>query len=252
MGRIISVASGKGGAGKTTFVCNLSAALSKLGKGVIAVDANLTTPNLGVHLGVPMYPVTLQDVLAGEAKLKEAIYSHKSGVKILPADMTITRLSKTTSGEMVNVLYKLADGFDFVLVDSAAGLGREAVTAIDAADEMITVTNPEMPALVDALKLCKIADKLETVNLGVVLNKTRKDRYEMHPHEVSDFLGQDILGTIPDDNNFRKSLSAREPLVTYKPGSPASKSYKAIASSLAGLSNKKQSRAINFFSWLKK
>ena len=97
MGRIISVASGKGGAGKTTFVCNLSAALSKLGKSVVAVDANLTTPNLGVHLGVPLYPITLQDVLSGEAKLKESIYSHKSGVKIIPADMTITRLSKATS-----------------------------------------------------------------------------------------------------------------------------------------------------------
>src|SRR3989338_3074595 len=113
MGRIIVVASGKGGAGKTTFVCNLSAALAKLGKHVVAVDANLTTPNLGVHLGVPLYPITLQDVLSGEAKLKEAIYKHKSGVSVLPADMSITRLSKTTSSELVNVLYKLADAFDF-------------------------------------------------------------------------------------------------------------------------------------------
>ena len=116
MGRIIAVASGKGGAGKTTFVCNLATALAKQGKDVVAVDANLTTPNLGVHLGIPLYPVTLQDVLSGDAKLKEALYSDKSGIKVLPADMSITRLSKTTPNELVNVLYKLADGFDFVLL----------------------------------------------------------------------------------------------------------------------------------------
>jgi len=252
MGRIIAVASGKGGAGKTTFVCNLSAALSKLGKDVVAVDANLTTPNLGVHLGIPTYPVTLQDVLSGEAKLKEALYKHKSGINLMPADMSVTRLSKTTSSELVNVLYKLADGFDFVMVDSAAGLGREAVTAIEAADELITVTNPEMPALVDALKLCKITDKLETANLGVVVNRVRKDKHEMHHNEVRDFLSTNILGTIPEDSNFRKALSAKEPLVSYKPNSAASKSFKNIASSLAGLKENKRPVFLSLFSWLKK
>lgn len=252
MGRIIAVASGKGGAGKTTFVCNLSAALAKMGKDVVAVDANLTTPNLGVHLGIPLYPVTLQDVLSGEAKLKEALYSDKSGIKILPADMSITKLSKTTAGELVNVLYKLADGFDFVIVDSAAGLGREAVTAVEAADELITITNPEMPAMVDALKLCKITEKLETTNLGVVLNKVRNDKDEAHPQEVREFLGMDILGTIPEDKAFRKALKAKQPIVTYRPASKASRSFKSIAGKLSGVQPKKQSGLVYVLSWLRR
>ncbi len=252
MGRIITVASGKGGAGKTTFVCNLAATMARLGKDVVAVDANLTTPNLGVHLGIPLYPVTLQDVLAGEAKLKEAIYSDKSGIKVIPADMSITRLSKTSANELVNVLYKLADGFDFVLVDSAAGLGKEAVTAVEAADELITITNPEMPALVDALKLVKITDKLETTNLGVVLNKVRRDRNELNQREVTEFLGMNILGTIPDDHNMRKALLVKQPLVTYKPRSRAVKGYRSIAASLAGIPVKKQAKFISVLSWLRR
>ena len=252
MGRIIAVASGKGGVGKTTFVCNLSAALARKGKDVVAVDANLTTPNLGIHLGIPLYPVTLQDVLSGDAKLKEALYADRSGIKVLPADMSITRLSKTTSNELVNVLYKLADSFDFVLVDSAAGLGREAVTAIEAADELITVTNPEMPALVDALKLCKIADKLETTNLGVVLNRVRKDKHEMNAQEVREFLGMDIIGTIPEDKEFRKALAAKKPLVAYRPHSKASLGFKDVASSLVGVKPKKQARFVYMLSWLRR
>jgi len=252
MGRIITVASGKGGAGKTTFVCNLSAALSGMGKDVVAVDANLTTPNLGVHLGIPLYPVTLQDVLAGDAKLKEALYKDKSGIHVLPADMSITKLSKTTPGELVNVLYKLADAYDFVLVDSAAGLGKEAVTAVEAADELITLTNPEMPAMVDALKLIKITDKLETANIGVVLNRIKGDRHEMKHHEIKDFLGIDILGKIPDDKNMRKALLAKQPLVTYRPSSKAVRGYKAVASSLAGVPVKKQAKLISALGWLRR
>jgi len=252
MGRIIAVASGKGGAGKTTFVCNLATALAKQGKDVVAVDANLTTPNLGVHLGIPLYPVTLQDVLSGDAKLKEALYSDKSGIKVLPADMSITRLSKTTPNELVNVLYKLADGFDFVLVDSAAGLGKEAVTAIEAADELITVTNPEMPAMVDALKLSKITEKLETANLGVVLNRVRFDKHEMHPQEVREFLGMEILGMIPEDKEFRKALAAKKPLVAYKPYSKASLGFKKVAASLTGVKTKNPARFAYMLTWLKR
>ena len=69
MTRIIACASGKGGVGKTTFVANLGVALAELGKDVIAVDTNLTTPNLGLHLGVPLYPTTLHDVLKGKASM---------------------------------------------------------------------------------------------------------------------------------------------------------------------------------------
>ena len=83
MTRIITVASGKGGVGKTTLVSNLATALANFKKSVIAVDGNLTTPNLGLHLGIPLYPVTLQDVLNGHSSLNEALYYHPAGFTVL-------------------------------------------------------------------------------------------------------------------------------------------------------------------------
>ena len=85
MTRIIAVAGCKGGVGKTTMSANLGAALAALDRDTIIIDANLTTPNLGLHLGIPLYPVTLHDVLKGKNNIKDAIYEHESGAKIIPA-----------------------------------------------------------------------------------------------------------------------------------------------------------------------
>src|SRR4030042_2598470 len=99
MTRIITIASGKGGVGKTTLVSNLAAALAGFKKSVIAVDGNLTTANLGIHLGIPLYPVTLQDVLNGKARLKDALYYHDSGFRVLPADVSIEKLLSPDKAE---------------------------------------------------------------------------------------------------------------------------------------------------------
>ncbi len=251
MGRIITVASGKGGVGKTTFVSNLASVLAQHDKPTVAVDANLTTPNLGLHLGIPLYPVTLQDVLSGEAKLKEAMYNHKLGFKIIPADISLRRLSKTSANELINILYKLSDGFDYVLIDSAAGLGREALVAIEAADEMITLTNPEMPALVDALKLDRISEKTETHNLGAVVNRIGYDRRsEVTLDEIREFLGMHILGTIPEDKHIKRALANKEPVVSHKPGSPAARGFQDIAAKLSGI-KVNRGKFTKIFSWLK-
>src|SRR4030042_955156 len=144
MTRVITIGSGKGGVGKTTLVSTLAAALAGFKKSVIAVDGNLTTANLGIHLGIPLYPVTLQDVLNGKAKLNDALYYHPAGFTVLPADISLRKLRLADSRELVDVFYKLVGSCDFILVDSAAGLGKEALSALEAADETIIVTNPEL------------------------------------------------------------------------------------------------------------
>ena len=89
MTRLILITSGKGGVGKTTLTSNLSAALTDFGEDVIAMDANLTTPNLGLHTGMHLAPNTLHDVLKGKKELKKAIYPHPYGYKIIPASMSL-------------------------------------------------------------------------------------------------------------------------------------------------------------------
>ena len=252
MTRIIAVASGKGGVGKTTVVSNLAAALAHFRKSVVAIDANLTTSNLGLHLGIPLYPVTLNDVLNGRAKVKDALYYHSAGFRVIPGDVSLTKLMVPQSSKLLDVFYKLAGDADFVLIDTAAGLGREAQTTIKAADEMITVTNPEMPALTDALKLSKIARGFETDNVGVIINRIKNMPHEVPAERIEEFLGLPIIGKIHEDHNVGKSIASRQPVVLYRPNSISAQQIKAMAAALIGeqyvirrpLSHK-------FFGWLR-
>jgi septum site-determining protein MinD len=252
MTRIITVASGKGGVGKTTLVSNLAAALANFKKSVIAVDGNLTTANLGIHLGIPLYPVTLQDVLSGNARLNDALYYHSSGFTVLPADISLKKLRLANSHELVDVFYKLVGSCDFILVDAAAGLGKEALSALEAADEVIIVTNPELPALTDALKLGNLADKYGTHNLGVIVNRHGNKKHEFSLDSVGDFLELPILGKVPEDPSVSKAISRKQPVVTHSPMSPASQHIMSIAARLIGEEYKPRTGVGHrIFSWLR-
>ncbi len=248
--RIICISSAKGGVGKTTVVANLASALARSGKSIITVDANLTTSNLGMHLGIPMYPTTLQDVLKGRARLKDALYYHPAGFRVLPADISLKKLMLPKSSDLMDVFYKLAGGADFILIDTAAGLGKEAQSAIEAADEVITVTNPEMPAMTDALKVIKIADKYETEHLGVVVNRVRHEKGEPSLDEIEGFLDAPLLGHVHEDNNVRASIRHKQPVVLHRANSVASKQFRQIAANLLGEEPAELSLVQRIFGWL--
>src|SRR3989339_743502 len=107
MSRIITITSGKGGVGKTTTSINLAAALNFFGKDVIIVDANLTTPNVGLHLGAPIVPVSLNHVLLGKAKVSDAIYEHESGTKIIPSSLSVKELRRLDHSKLKEISKKL-------------------------------------------------------------------------------------------------------------------------------------------------
>ena len=134
------IISGKGGVGKTTSTINLGASMNSFGKEVIIVDANLTTPNVGLHLGSPIVPVTLNHVMNDKAKVEEAIYEHESGTKILPSSLSINELKNIDHEKLIDVTKKLRKIADHILLDSSAGLGEEAKAAIKSGDEIIIVT----------------------------------------------------------------------------------------------------------------
>ncbi|MFH1308330.1 MAG: cell division ATPase MinD [archaeon] len=234
MGKIYTIISGKGGVGKTTSAINLAAALNSLQEEAIVVDGNLITPNVGLHFGAPIVPVSLNHVLNGKAVIHEAIYEHESGTKVIPASLSLKDLKKTNPEKLKNAVKLLKKTSDHIILDSAAGLGEEALAAIDAGDEIIIITNPEMPAVTDALKTIKIAEERKKPVTGVIITRIKRDGYDMPYLNVKGMLEVPILGIIPEDKNMRKALVMKNAVYHTHPNSKSSRAYREIAEKLSG------------------
>jgi len=235
MNRIIVITSGKGGVGKTTTAINLGAAINYFGKDVLVIDGNLSTPNVGIHLNSPEVPINLNHVLLGKADALEAVYEHESGLKVMPSSLSIKEL-KRTKPERINDFKKdFKKLSDYIIVDSAAGLGEETLSTMELADELIIITNAEMPAITDALKTIKLAEQMKKTVLGVIVTRVRKDNIEMSSEAVRDMLETPILGMIPEDMNVKRSLNRKDAVVHTHPQSNASRAYKEIAARIVNV-----------------
>ncbi len=237
MTKYLGIISGKGGVGKSTSSINLAAALNYFGKDVIIVDGNLTTPNVGVHLGFPVAPIHLHHVLQGKNNIKEAVYVHPQNIKIVPGSIALADLRLTNPDRMPKALKELAKlNPDYVVIDGAAGLGREALAAIMAADALVVITNPELPAITDALKTVRLAEELNKEVLGVVVTKSTGSRLEVNLKNIESMLEKPVIGVIPYDESVKEALSMRDAVVFTHPKSKASVAYKKLASSIANAS----------------
>ena len=232
--KLITIASGKGGVGKTTTAINLGVALNEFGKEVIVVDANVTTPNIGLHLGVPIVPVNLNHVLLGKADVSEAIYEHESGTKIILSSLSVKELKRLKHNKLKDVGKDLKELADFVIYDAAAGLGEEAMSAIESADEIIIVTNPEIPAVTDALKTIKYAEDIGKEVKGAIVTRVSGNRHEMKLDNIKEMLGVKILGIVPEDDNVKASVRMKDALLHIFPYTKASNAYRKIAANILG------------------
>ncbi len=234
MTRFVGILSGKGGVAKTTTTVNLGAAFNYFGRDVTVVDGNLSTPNLGLHLGVPVVPISLHDALKGKSSIVESVYKHGSGLKVVPASLSLLDLKDVAPSKLSKVLPRLDGLTDIVLIDGAPGLGSEAMAVMKAVDEIIIVTNPEMPAVTDALKISKIADEMGKTVRGVILTKTGED-YDLSEENVERMIEKPVLATIPYDKAIRESLIRKDPVVYTNPKSKSAIGYKKLAASLIGV-----------------
>lgn len=231
MARIIGVVSGKGGVGKTTVVSNLALALSKLGKKVTVIDCNVTTSHLGFLFDFYFYPKTLNDVLRGESTLSEASY-FKDGINIVPASLNVEDLEGVDIGNLRNVMSGMDS--DFVLLDSAPGLGREAMGVLNASQEILYVTIPYLAAVVDVERCEKVARELGLNQIGVVLNMVKGASYELRKNEVEELTKLPVIATVPYDVDVERGLSAGKPVLSYNPFSPSSAEMMRAACWISG------------------
>jgi len=160
LARIISIVSGKGGVGKTTVGLNIGAALAKhFNKNVTLVDCNVTTSHVGLYLGMYYCPITLNKVLRGEYKIDEAVNEHYSGMNVIPASLSLSDLDGVDITELRNKLKGLFTNNDIILLDGSPGLGREGVAALKASDEVLYITNPYIPFVMDIVR-CQLQKRL--------------------------------------------------------------------------------------------
>jgi len=227
-GRIIGVVSARGGVGKTTTVANLGVALAReFNKSVLALDGNITTANLGLHLGLTYPPVTLHDVLKDQISIIQAIYVHHTGLHVVPSSLELNMdIDPVYLGRKTE---KLKDRYDLILMDSAPGIGKEVLSVMKAVDELLIVITPHITSIVTSLKLIELAKKIKVPIIGIILNMIRGKGYELGENEIADGLEAPVIAKIPDDEKVPEAMAAKMPVVLYDPQSPASIAFKRLA-----------------------
>lgn len=232
MTKLVGIASGKGGVGKTTTAINLGMALTNFGKDVVVVDSNLKTPNLGLHLGVSKVPITMHDVVKGRKRITEAAYKHISGLRIIPASIAFEDSKTKKHSVLSDVILDLCGKVEVVLLDIAGGLGSETMDAVKACDNLLIVVTPDTPSVTDAMKTIRLAEETGVNVFGVIVNKSDKDELTVNNIEI--MLNKPVIGTVPYDENVNRSLKLKYPVVYSYPESSASLSYKKLAATLMG------------------
>lgn len=234
MTRVITVASGKGGVGKTTITANLGVALSTYGERVVVLDADIAMANLELILGMEGKSVTLHDVLAGNASIEDAVHEGPNGVRVVPAGISLEGLRNVKLDRLEDALAYLIEDTDILLIDAPAGLEKDAVAALAAADELLLVTTPEVPSISDALKTKIVASKLDINIIGVVINREQYDKTFLSVEEVETILEVPVIAVIPDDPEVSRAAAFGEPIVIKNPKSPASNALMKLAADLIG------------------
>ncbi|MBI2083998.1 MAG: P-loop NTPase [Candidatus Aenigmarchaeota archaeon] len=229
MTRVIGVISGKGGVGKSTVAMNLALALKRFGKSVVLMDCNLSTPHLSYYLGTSDYNWTVNDVLNERKELNSALYNY-NGIKYLPASVKFDDLLGVQMSRFKKVLLKVDKKTDFVILDAAPGLGKEALSIMDACSEILFVTAPFVPMLGDVIRCKEVLGELGEKKMGIVLNMVTHNNYELKKEVVEKLVELPVMAEIPHDKEVLHSLVMRTPVIDYKPSSLASINFMRLAS----------------------
>jgi len=234
MVKTYTIASGKGGTGKTTLTVNLGTIIASYGKETYIMDADMGMANLGILLGLENVPVTLHEVLAGKAPVSEAVYDGPSGVKVVPSGISLKGFQDADPEHLRDVMSEIVNHCEYLIIDAPAGISRDGVIPLAIADEVILVVNPELSSMVDALKTKILTELIGGHVMGAILNRATLENTEVSVHKIEEVLGVKVIGLIPEDPNVRRAAAYKTPIVIKYPDSPASKEIGKIAAKIAG------------------
>ena len=240
--RVVAVTSGKGGVGKTNIAVNLAIALQRRGHRILVIDADLGMANVDILLGASSRRHLL-DLLQPDVQLDDVIVETGYGIQYISGGSGIEKALEYDHAEKVLLQQKLADcaaRADLILVDTGAGLGRNVMDFILAADEVLLVTTPEPTSLTDAYAVMK-AYSIYAVqkNLRLIINrvyeaKESREVAQKLQRAAEKFLHMpvDCLGYVFEDTAVTKAVRKQTPLLKAEPTAAAARCIDALAQSL--------------------
>jgi septum site-determining protein MinD len=216
-GKVLTITSGKGGVGKTTTTANIAVALAARGAKVVCIDGDIGLRNLDVVLGLENRIVyDLVDVVEGRARLRQAMIKDKRlpELHLIPAAQTRDKAAVSPS-DMIRICNELRPDFDFILIDSPAGIERGFRNSIAAADQVLVVTNPEVSAVRDADRVIGLIEAEEKGPGQLILNRVKIEMVKrgdmLSTSDVLDILAVPLIGIVPEDEGVLVSTNRGSP-----------------------------------------
>jgi flagellar biosynthesis protein FlhG len=237
--RIVTVTSGKGGVGKSNFSLNFALTLQKLGKRVLIFDADIGMANIDVLMGTSA-PYNLYHLLKREKSIWDIIHQGPLGIHFIAGGSGFKDLLNLSDGELDyfgDQVGKLHGHYDLILFDTGAGLSKETLKFIVAAQETVVVTTPEPTSITDAYALIKMVKAMNhEVDFKLVVNRATDNREGKQTADkiglvARQFLEMEIpvLGVVLDDANVTKAVKKQVPFTLAYPGGDAARGIEEIA-----------------------
>lgn len=236
--KILTVTSGKGGVGKSNFTLNFALTLQNRGYKVLIFDADIGMANIDVLLGISA-PYNLYHLLKKQKTIREIIHTTPEGLQFIAGGSGFTELLKLSDEELDYVdsqISVLTDEVDYVIFDTGAGLSRETVKFILAADETIVVTTPEPTSITDAYALIKMVSGMgENIPFRLVVNRVANAREGKQTADKIRLVAErflnlyiPVLGYVEDDLHVSRAVKQQKPFIQAFPNSPASRTLRQV------------------------
>ncbi len=240
--RVMSFTSGKGGVGKTHLISNIAISLAERGREVLVVDADLGLANVDIVLGLQVER-TLHDFLEGRCSLEDLIIEGPEGIHIIPASSgveSILQLTQYERQDLLAAIESLAHKYDYLLIDTPAGIGSDVLSFNGASNEIVCVITPEPTSLTDAYALIKVLSRrFGERSIRVLVNnatseKQAKSAFERFDEVVHQYLQVelDYLGWVQHDDLVGDAVRKQRPFTKEYPSCGPSRAVRRIAESI--------------------
>jgi flagellar biosynthesis protein FlhG len=256
--KVVAITGGKGGVGKTLTAVNLGAALARLGRRTMLLDADLGLANVDVLLGLHAR-LNLEHVINGECALEDVILTAPSGLRVVPASsgsLNMATLARRQHAGLIGAFSQLFEPLDVLLVDTGAGLGDGVVTFSEAAQRVVVLVCDEPASLTDAYGLIKVLSRRQPgCRFEIVANMVDtpahgRELYEKLMRVCHRFLGltPTYFGYVPNDDYLRQAVRRQMTVVESFPSSPSARAFQRLALAADGWPMAVQARGgIEFF-----